>query len=81
MLADPYSSPLLLIEKSVYQEANHKRLLTLENKLRAAGRRWVGDGLDVMGVEGTCCDEHRVRYVSAASLNPAPEADASLDVN
>ena len=52
MLADPYSPPLLLIEKSVYQETNHKRLLTLENKLRAAGRRRVGDGLDGDGHEG-----------------------------
>ena len=27
-------------------ETNHKRLLTIENKLRVDGGRWVGDGLD-----------------------------------
>ena len=28
------------------RETNHKRLLTIENKLRVDGGRWVGDGLD-----------------------------------
>ena len=26
-------------------ETNHKRFLTIENKLRVDGRRWAGDGL------------------------------------
>ena len=30
----------------IARETNHKRLLMLENKLRADGGRWVGDGLD-----------------------------------
>jgi len=33
-------------EKKREKEANHKRLLTTENKLRVAGGRWVGDGLN-----------------------------------
>lgn len=28
------------------RETNHKRHLTIENKLRVDGRRWVGDGLN-----------------------------------
>ena len=42
------------------KEANHKRLLTTENKLRVDGR--MGErGKWVMGVEeGTCWDEHWV---------------------
>jgi len=28
------------------REANHKRLLTMENKLKVDGQRWLGDGLD-----------------------------------
>lgn len=28
------------------RERNHKRLLTIENKLSIDGGRWVGDGLD-----------------------------------
>ena len=28
------------------RETNHKRLLTIENKLRVDGEMWVGDGLD-----------------------------------
>ena len=28
------------------KEANHKKLLAIENKLRVDGGRWVGDGLD-----------------------------------
>ena len=48
------------------REANHKRLLNIENKLRVAGgevgRRW---SKWVMGIkEGTCWDEHWVLYVS-----------------
>ena len=28
------------------RETNHKRLLTIENKLKVAGGKWVADGLD-----------------------------------
>ena len=28
------------------RETSHKRLLTIENKLRVDGVMWVGDGLD-----------------------------------
>ena len=46
------------------REANHKRLLNTENKLRVdggAGER----GKWVMGIEeGTCWDDHWVLYVS-----------------
>ena len=48
------------------REANHKRLLTIENKLRVAGGV-VGGGWAkwVMGIkEGTCRDENSVLYIS-----------------
>ena len=32
-------------KKEKEREANHKRLLTAENKLRVDGRRWAKDGL------------------------------------
>ena len=28
------------------RETNHKRYLTIENKLRVDGGRWIGDGLN-----------------------------------
>ena len=33
-------------EKKRERETSHKRLLTIENKLRVDGGRWVGDGLN-----------------------------------
>ena len=33
-------------ERKRERETNHKRLLTLDNKLRVDGGRWMGDGLD-----------------------------------
>ena len=43
------------------REANHKRLLNIENKLRVDGGRARGKW--VMGIEeGTCWDEHWVWY-------------------
>ena len=39
------------------KEANHKRLLTVGNKLRVAGREVAG-GMDIK--KGTDCDEHWV---------------------
>ena len=45
------------------REANHKRLLNTENKLRVDGREERGKW--VMGIEeGTCWVEHWVLYVS-----------------
>ena len=32
-------------EEKREREANHKKLLTMENQLRGAGERWVRDGL------------------------------------
>jgi len=60
-------------------EANNKRLLMIENKLRVDGGGWARW---VMGFkEGTCCDEHRVLYVSDESLNSTPETNITLYVN
>ena len=66
------------------REANHKRLLTLENKLRVAEGgevgliRWV---IWMMGIkEGTCCDENWVLYVSDESLNSTSETNTILYV-
>ena len=33
-------------KKKGERETNHKRLLTIESKLRIDGGRWGGDGLD-----------------------------------
>ena len=33
-------------ERKRERKANHKRLLTIEDKLRVDGRRWAEDGLD-----------------------------------
>ena len=47
------------------REANHKRLLNTENKLRVDGGGWGERGKWVMGTEeGTCWDEHWVLYGS-----------------
>ena len=44
------------------KEANHKRLLNTENKLKVDGG-WGGRGKWVMGIaEGTCWDGHWVLY-------------------
>ena len=49
------------------REANHKRLLNTENKLRVDGRGG-GEGKWVMGIEeGTCWVEHWVLYLSSES--------------
>ena len=35
-----------------------------------------------MGIkEGTCCDEHRVLYGSAESLNSTPETNITLHID
>jgi len=59
----------------IERETNHKRLITLGNKLRVAGGEVVG-GWDnwVMDMkEGTRCDEHWVFYATDESLNPTSE--------
>ena len=66
------------------REANHKRLLNTENKLRVdeGGELRVGLGRWVMGFEeGTCWDEHWVLYVSDESQESTPEAKITLYVN
>ena len=63
-------------------EANHKRLLTIENKLRVArgevGGGWAKLMMDIK--EGTC-NWHHVLYVSDESLNSTPETSIILYVN
>ena len=60
------------------REANHKRLLNTENKLR------VDDGMGergkwVMGIEeGTCWDEYWVLYVSDESWESTPQTKSTL---
>ena len=59
------------------REANHKRILNTENKLKDGG---VGErGKWVMGIEkGTCWDEHWVLYVSNESREPTPKTKSTL---
>ena len=47
------------------REANHKRLLMVDNRLRVDGERWVGDGRnEVRGIkEGTCFDALLMCYM------------------
>ena len=62
------------------REANHKRLLNTENKLRLLDRQWVGEWAKwVMGLikEGTCWDKHWVLYVSDEALNFTPETNTT----
>ena len=59
------------------REANPKRLLNTENKLRVAGGvKWV------MGIkEGASWDEHWTSYVRDESLGSTPEAKTILYIN
>jgi len=72
----------LTLKKGFSQEVNHKRLQTLETKLRVAG--WEVDGgwaRWVMGIKkGTGYDEHWVLYVSDESLN-STKTNITLYVN
>ena len=65
------------------RETNHKRLLTIENKLRvdggSVGGAWAKCMMDIK--EGTCHVEHWVLYVSDESLNSTPENNITLYVN
>ena len=60
------------------REANHKRLLNIENKLRVD--RGVGErGKWVTGIEeGTCWDEHWVLYVSNEPRESTPKTKSIL---
>ena len=60
------------------REANHKRLLNTENKLRVDGG--VGErGKWVMGnEEDTCWDEYRVLYVGDEPPESTPETKSIL---
>ena len=65
------------------REANHKRLLYTENKLRVAGGE-VGRGMSkwVIGIkECSCCDEHWVLHVNDESQNSTPETNITLYAN
>ena len=60
------------------RDANHKRLLNAENKLRVDGE--VGEkGKWVMGIEEcTCWDEHWVLCVSSESWESTPKTKSTL---
>ena len=64
------------------REANHKRLLNTENKLRVEGSGGVcvsGGGELVMGTEeGTSWDEHWVLYVSDEPWESTPKTKSTL---
>ena len=60
------------------REANHKRLLNTENKLRVDGR--MGERVKwVMRIEeGTCWNEHWVLYVSDEPWESTPKTKSTL---
>ena len=61
------------------REANRKRLLNTENKLRVDGVGVRERGKWVMGIEeGTCWDEHWVLYVSDESWESTPKVKITL---
>ena len=58
-------------------EANNKKLLNTEKKLRVVGGQ--GRGKCVMSIEeGTCWDEHWVLYVRNESWESTPKDKATL---
>ena len=60
------------------REANHKRLLNTENKLRVDGREERGKW--VMGIEeGTCWVEHWVLYVNDELQESTPKTKGTLN--
>ena len=64
------------------RETNHKKLLMIENKLWADGRRWEGEWVRwVMSIKEGTCDEHWVLYVSDESLSSTPETNFIICVN
>ena len=65
------------------RETNHKRLLTVENKLRVDGGEVGGRRAKwVLGIKVcTCCVEHWVSYVSDESLHSTPETNITLYVS
>ena len=64
------------------KETNHKRLLTIENKLRVAGGE-IGGGWAkwVMHPKAGICDEHWVLYVHDKLLDSTLEINITLNVN
>ena len=61
------------------REENHKRLLTIENKLKVDGGKVHGEWAKrVMGIKEGTSDEHWVLYVSDESLNSTPETNITL---
>ena len=64
------------------RKTNHKRLLTIENKLRVDGGRWMGGWARwVMGIKEGTCDEHWVLYLSNESLKSTPKPIIALYIN
>ena len=64
------------------REGNHKRLLTIENKLRVTGGEESGEWAKwVMGTKEGTCDEHWILYVSDESLNSTHKTIITLYVN
>ena len=64
------------------REANYKRLLNTENKLKVA-RVEVGEegwAKWVMGIKVGTCDEHCILYVRDESLGSTPEINTTLYV-
>ena len=60
----------------------HKRLLSIEKKLRAArGKAREEWAKWVMGIKEGTCDEEWVLHISYESLNSTPEANTTLYVN
>ena len=64
------------------RKVSHKRLLTIENKLRVAGGEVGGEWAKwVMSIKKGTCDERWVLYVSDESLNSTPETNITLYVS
>ena len=62
------------------KETNHKRVLTIGNKLRVAGGEGWGNWVMDIG-EGMCCNEHWVLYKTDESQTCTPETNNTLYVN
>ena len=62
------------------EETNHKRLFTVESKLKVDGGRgrWAKC---LMGIKEGTCVEHWVLYVSDKSLNSTSENNITLYVD
>ena len=60
--------------------ANHKRLLTIQNKMRVNVKEMGGGWAKwVVGIkESICCNEHWMSHVNDKSLNSTPETNITL---